>query len=162
VTETPHPAGTTVVAADVEHVVVETWSSLLGIDPVRLPGRHHPATGGTWVQAVVTVEGPWNGTVRLSAPAALAALCASRMLDVPPSEVDIATVEDAFGELANVVGGNLKSLMPPVCHLSLPSVVHAAGQPAAQAMTLAFDCAGDELVVGVHPAERPVRRTDQP
>ena len=132
-------------------------------DVVDGSGRpHHPADGSTWVHAAVAVDGPWNGTVRLSAPASLAARCAATMLDVPASTVDAATVADAFGELANVVGGNLKSLMPPVCHLSLPSVARTADRPAAQALTLAFDCADDVLVVSVHPADRSVPSTDQP
>ena len=155
--------GTAVVAADVERVVAETWSSLLGIAPLLLSGGSGaPATGESWVHAAVVVEGPWNGTVRLSAPASLAARCAATMLDVPVSSVDAATTADAFGELANVVGGNLKSLMPPVCHLSLPSVARTADGPAAQALTLAFDCADDVLVVSVHPADPSVPSTPQP
>jgi len=44
------------------------------------------------------------------------------MPDLIPSRVDD-DVRDSIGELANMVGGNLKSLMPPGVALSLPSVV---------------------------------------
>jgi chemotaxis protein CheX len=144
-----------VAAADVDRVVVETWSSLLGLTPVRLPqppsrtvDRSAP---GQWVHAVVVVDGPWNGTVHVSAPDRLAARCAGAMLDVAPGDVDAATTADAFGELANVVGGNLKALMPTVCHLSLPTVAHSTHGPGSDVLTLAFDCGGDVLVVSVHP-----------
>jgi len=140
----------TVTAPDVDRVVVDTWTSLLDIAPVRLARAPQPASNEDWVHAFVGVDGPWNGTVRVSAPRRLAARCAAVMLDVPLDVVDDATARDALGELANVVGGNLKSLLPPVCHLSLPSFEPT--QPAeAGALVLAFDCAGDSLVVTVQP-----------
>jgi chemotaxis protein CheX len=144
----------TVTAVDVDRVVVDTWTSLLDIAPIRLAQAPQQAATGDWVHAVVAVDGPWNGTVRVSAPGRLAARCAAAMLDIPLDVVDEATARDAFGELANVVGGNLKSLMPPVCHLSLPSFEPT--QPAEPgALSLAFDCTGDPLVVTVQPQTHP-------
>jgi chemotaxis protein CheX len=42
-----------------------------------------------------------------------------------PQNVD-ADVCDAFGELANMIGGNLKAVLPHPVHLSMPSVVQGA------------------------------------
>jgi len=139
-------------AADVDCVVVETWTSLLGLAPVRL-ATPCAAARDEWVHAAVAVDGPWRGTVRLSAPRPLAARCAAAMLGLESGAVDSTSVADALGELANVVGGSLKALLPPVCHLSLPFVVRTDDRPGAEVLTLTFDCAGDVLVVSVHPAE---------
>jgi len=34
-------------------------------------------------------------------------------------------LSDVLGELANIVGGNVKAMLPPGCQLSLPQVVLA-------------------------------------
>jgi chemotaxis protein CheX len=53
----------------------------------------------------------------------------AEMLAIPsPVEVADGDVADAVGELVNMVGGNLKSIMPGPSSLSLPSV--AAGRAA--------------------------------
>jgi hypothetical protein len=44
----------------------------------------------------------------------------------PHEEVGALDLVDAFGEVANVVGGNLKSLLPTQGQLSLPQVAASA------------------------------------
>ena len=59
----------------------------------------------------------------------------------PDEEVTEADLVDAFGEIANVVGGNLKSLLPEHAVLSLPTVASAPSM-------------GDELIARVGLAWR--------
>ncbi|MCU0705946.1 MAG: chemotaxis protein CheX, partial [Fimbriiglobus sp.] len=67
--------------------------------------------------------------------------------DTPSAEVTPAELADALGELANMVGGNLKALLPDGCRLSLPSVEPGAGPPPTDAW--AFRSGGSSLWVSV-------------
>lgn len=73
----------------------------------------------------VHLTGDWNGTVLLECSLQSACRFAGRFLsmDAPPEAVDD-VVRDVFGELANMIGGNLKCAMPGGgIRLSMPSVV---------------------------------------
>ncbi len=47
---------------------------------------------------------------------------AEAMFDADPGSLSEQEVSDALGELTNMVGGNIKSLVPAPSKLSLPSV----------------------------------------
>lgn len=107
---------------DVVALAEEVWTSFLGADEPLLPGTPIQ-DDATVVSATVTVSGAWEGVISLQVPADLARTIASLMLGGLP-EVDDADVSDAIGELVNMVGGNVKSLMPGPSTLSLPVVAH--------------------------------------
>lgn len=86
--------------------------------------------------ACVQVSGGWNGAVILECSAAAARSVAGALLMVGPDEVSAEDVSDTVGELANVIGGNLKALLPGPSRLSVPSVT-----------------SGDHYAVRVHGAE---------
>jgi chemotaxis protein CheX len=50
---------------------------------------------------------------------------AAAFLAMEPDEVGPEDLSDVLGELANIVGGNVKAMLPPGCFLSLPQVVLA-------------------------------------
>ena len=117
---------------DVRAVTDEVWASLLGED-VPLLDRLVPAgtpfdSVAVW-SAAVTVSGGWQGIVTVELTAPVAAALTTTMLALPEGgDVADADVADAVGELVNMLGGNVKSLMPGPSALSLPSV--AAGRAA--------------------------------
>jgi chemotaxis protein CheX len=79
--------------------------------------------GGDRLIAAVHMMGAWNGALLMECDRGLACRIAGRFLSMdPPIAVDD-DVRDVLGELANMVGGNLKSVMTPGIRLSLPSVV---------------------------------------
>jgi chemotaxis protein CheX len=68
----------------------------------------------------------------------------------PPAELGCQDVCDAWGELVNMVGGNLKALLPPPTALSIPDVRDAetwlsreAGATVLNEVT--FACLGDRM-----------------
>jgi chemotaxis protein CheX len=73
--------------------------------------------------AAVHLAGDWNGAVLLECGRQEACRFASRFLsmDPPPAVDDV--VRDILGELANMIGGNLKCVLTPGIRLSMPSVV---------------------------------------
>jgi chemotaxis protein CheX len=112
-------------------IAQEAWSALVGDDEFLVPvpgGLPHDALS-SWVEIV----GPWTGTVVLTCARSTAAELSRCLLkEHAPPVLDDEDVDDALGELANVVGGNVKALLPGPAVLGLPEVGIApvAGSPA--------------------------------
>ena len=107
--------------ATVEAIAQEAWIALVGEDEVLLPvpADLPPAVVSSWVDIV----GPWTGTVVLTAGRETAAELTRALLgEATPAELEQEDVDDAFGEIANVVGGNVKAALPGPSGLSLPDV----------------------------------------
>jgi chemotaxis protein CheX len=125
----------------------------LGIAPGRDPGSTR--AGDRTLTASVEVSGAWEGTTTLQCPATLASRVAAVMFGVQVGAARPDQVQDALGELANVVGGNVKALLPEPCRLSLPTVVEGVGystRVAGRAEVVArvsLSCAGEPVLVAL-------------
>ena len=73
------------------------------------------------VSASVSVSGGWYGDVVIACSPALALSAAAELFAMAPEEIAEADIRDVVGEFANVIGGNVKSVMPGPSVLSLPS-----------------------------------------
>src|SRR4051812_2681989 len=105
----------------------QIWPSLVGDGEVFVPVPAPPPA--ETVSAWVDITGPWTGSVVLTcAPATAEALTASVLMTRPPVVVDADDVEDALGELANVLGGNIKSVLPGESRLGLPQIGSSPSQ----------------------------------
>lgn len=107
--------------AVVSQIIENVFQTMMGME-VRLVDTPFPPAGEL-ITAVVSLAGTWKGAVLVECGLEGALLFTSRMLgvDLPASLND--DVRDALGELANMVGGNLKSVLPGGVGLSLPTVV---------------------------------------
>jgi chemotaxis protein CheX len=108
-------------ATTIESIAGEAWISLVGEDEVLvpLPGALPADVVSSWVDVV----GPWTGSVVLTTGRDTAeALSRALLRDSAPEVLDEEDVVDAFGEIANVVGGSVKAALPGHSALSLPSV----------------------------------------
>jgi chemotaxis protein CheX len=114
-------------AADLSSIVDQIWASYLD------PENKHP-----WITAElphttaeivasVSISGNWHGHVVVSCSTTAARAAAAAFLLVEADEVAVGDVIDVMGELANIVGGNLKSMLPATSFVSLPQVVSAVG-----------------------------------
>ena len=114
----------------VQSIAQEAWSALVGDDEflVPLPGGLPDDSISSWVEIV----GPWNGAVVLTCGRATAEELSRALLkEHAPPVLDSEDIEDALGELANVVGGNVKAVLPGPSVLGLPEVGSApTGLPA--------------------------------
>jgi chemotaxis protein CheX len=79
--------------------------------------------GGDRLTSIVYLEGDWNGAVSLECTASQACQFAGRFLSMDPPDAVDDDVRDVLGELANMIGGNVKSAMATGVRLSMPSVV---------------------------------------
>jgi len=130
----------------------DVWESFTGRAIDVADGQARP--GGDVTVGCVTVTGAWQGSVRLACPARLARMAASAMFDRPADALDDQEVADALGELTNMVGGNIKSLIPGPSRLSMPAVTVGASptvEPprAALVTTVSLACEGLPLTVSV-------------
>lgn len=129
----------------------DVWSSVLTLDGEALVEMGLPDAGPTWSTGTVSVSGAWQGHIVVSMSPALATVITAAMLaldDVSPEDVS-----DAIGELANIVGGTVKSLGPGPSGLSLPYVSLDAAVPlflgSALARRVDIVCDGEPLRLGV-------------
>jgi chemotaxis protein CheX len=112
----------------VQSIAEEAWSALVGEDEllVPLPGGSPEDALSAWVEIV----GPWTGTVVLTCARSTAEELSGCLLrNHAPRVLDREDIEDALGELANVVGGNVKAVLPGPCVLGLPEVGSAPEAP---------------------------------
>lgn len=114
---------------DIEKAIVNItqniWESILGLE-VRRARDVAPLTQSTRERSLtgcVQLAGAWEGSVFLYCSEALAGEVAATMFGTSPETLRNGDVEDALGELTNMVAGNLKIVLPRPCQLSLPAVV---------------------------------------
>ena len=113
-----------------------------------------PAAPPEYVTSWVSISGSWSGTITIGCSMAAARRAAAAMFGVTPEEASEEEVRDAMGEVANIIGGNLKGMLQGHSTLSLPTVadgaddsMHVPGSVAIQASR--FESGGEPLVVTV-------------
>lgn len=146
--------------ATVQGIADETWLALLGTEEVLVPVA--PEVPGDALSAWVGVTGPWSGTVVLTCGRTTAEELSRTLLRSPADEpVDRDDVADAMGELANVVGGNIKALLPAPSVLGLPAVggPPSAGSPA-DTCSVGLLWRGQPVVVSVRGSAEPAATSD--
>lgn len=107
---------------DVAQIVQEVWTSMLGLDvePVEVEvDNNMPAVAGS-----VGVTGATDCLISMEMQEEAAKAVAAAMFGLDATDVSDDDVADAVGELTNMVGGNIKSLLPEPSTLSLPVVAH--------------------------------------
>ncbi len=70
----------------------------------------------------ILINGQWNGSVLFQMSEALATSAAGRLLMMNLDEVGSEDRVDTLAELTNMIGGNIKSIVPGPSSLSLPTV----------------------------------------
>ena len=105
-------------------IAEEAWIALVGEEELLVPiPEELPAeVFSSWVDVV----GPWTGSVVLTTGRITAEELTRALLGpAAPEVLEHLDVVDAFGEIANVVGGNVKAALPGPSALSLPEVGQA-------------------------------------
>ncbi len=113
----------TVEANLIAEFVADIWRVVVGRPP--LPAAEPPTPAADWLTGWVQITGAWRGTVSVSGPPAVMQSLAAAVLGMPAERVKEADRADAVGELAAMLAGNLKAILPPPCYLSRPAVANA-------------------------------------
>ncbi len=108
-------------------IASDVWLALIGDAalPSVVPAVPMPHDA---LSAWVTIDGPWRGRVQITCPPDVAmAMSRAVLSEEPGAPVDDEDVADVLGELVNVVGGAVKSLVPGSSELGLPTVACRTG-----------------------------------
>jgi chemotaxis protein CheX len=108
----------------IEQVVGSVFTTMLDLE-VSTAEEAIPLTGDRLTSSVY-LEGEWNGAVMLECDSNQACQFTGKLLGMDPPDEFNDDVRDVLGELANMIGGNIKSVISPEDRLSLPSVIRGS------------------------------------
>ena len=101
--------------ADIKDIARTIWATLFEL-PLE-DGDAAQLGPESTVTSCVHIDGAWHGAVVLQCPLTLARTLTAAMFQADAAP-ELDEVHDALGELANMVGGNVKALLPgTVAHL---------------------------------------------
>jgi chemotaxis protein CheX len=106
-------------------MVQQVWVSYLDPEGVNPLLTHGDMRQSSEVHSTVSITGTWHGHLVYASSKDAAKKAAAAFLAMEPDEVSHEDISDVLGELANIVGGNVKAMLPAGCFLSLPTVVLA-------------------------------------
>lgn len=138
---------------ELTEITERVWGSLVEAPLLpRQPGQPGPVPGARTFTGCVQITGAWEGAVTVHCSAELAKMLTAAMFMVDPEDTTPEEVTDALGELANMVGGNVKALLPEPCRISLPAVAdgmdYRLSVPGARPVTaVTWTCHGEPLMV---------------
>lgn len=138
---------------EIQEVVQSTWFAFLQADATPIGTSAEVARDGAGKNPLlgrIDIDGAWRGEVLFRCQEQLGRTAAAVFFDLPPDAIGEAEICDAVAELTNVLGGNLKCLLPSGCKLSLPHVDPLGGggaEPPSGAV--AFQSGGEPFWVAV-------------
>lgn len=107
-----------ITAEDLVRIVTDVWRDVLAHEaapaPLAVPGE---------LTGCIQITGAFRGAVVLAVPRGVARAAAAVMFALDPSALGIDEERDAMGELTNMVGGHVKSMVASPSQLALPAVV---------------------------------------
>lgn len=111
-------------SSDIIDIARNVWTGFLGIpidslaEESTLEWKRDNVVSGS-----IAIEGAWDGHVVISCSREAAQRAAAAMFSVTPEEVTDEQISDAFSEIINITGGNIKALLPSPSRLSLPQIL---------------------------------------
>ena len=155
-TTPPTDLGDALTREDVAAIAADVWACYLGDrDALRATASSDGPCCDGYV-ATVGITGAWTGRVVLELAPGTAERIARIMLAT--DRVSTADVSDALGELVNIIGGNLKGLVPQPSVLGLPLVLEAdaapVGRDVASTSATDLDWLGEPLRISVRESAR--------
>lgn len=132
-----------ILPSELAQIVESVFATMMNLEAHESGTQWFP--GGERLTAAVHLAGHWNGAVLLECDRDPARRFAARFLSTDPPGAGDDVVRDVLGELANMIGGNLKCVLMQGIKLSMPSVVEGSDYRlricgAAVRERLAFGC----------------------
>ena len=110
-----------ILPSDLAQIVESVFETMLGLKANECEAPWFPSRDR--LTAAVHLSGDWNGAVLMECDRWQACRFAGCYLSMDTPGIVDDVVRDVLGELANMIGGNLKCLLTPRIQLSMPSVV---------------------------------------
>lgn len=106
---------------DLGRIAHDIFETMLGVEIQPAEQEWRPARDR--LTGAVYLAGAWRGALLFECGRDQAYYFTNRLMAIPMPEEVNDDVRDSMGELANMLGGNLKSVLPRGVVLSMPSVV---------------------------------------
>lgn len=139
---------------EIKQFVTDIWSTFLSVKVTPTSTPFKPKGQGNTLAGCVQITGEWQGSVTLYAPKEIGRKIAATMYSLDETKVDNQQIQDVIGEITNILAGNIKSILPAPCSISLPCVaitdfnLHHPGSE--MLSTVNFDCEGLPFLVVMH------------
>jgi chemotaxis protein CheX len=104
-----------------EQIVSSVFQDMLQM-PTAAVDSCDPLSGSTRMVASIRITGATEATITVEAPVDTARGIGETMFATQADSLDEEEVRDAIGEIANMIGGNVKGMYEGESHLSLPCV----------------------------------------
>ena len=113
------------VTNQLEEAVLTIWTTMVGLEAIPAPFNTSDMKrlNSGLLTGCVQITGAWRGAVLVNCYVSLARKFASSMFGMSEHEVTPQDINDALGELTNMIGGSFKSFLPESSTLSLPVVI---------------------------------------
>lgn len=112
-------------SSEVVQLTRQAWSTVTGDELAPIDGGRPFREGDIW--STIVIQGEMECGVMLCCSEDLARHLTGQMLGMSPEEITPEDTFDAIGEMVNIVGGNLKEVVPGATKLSLPCVSKGNG-----------------------------------
>ena len=107
--------------ADITIQIVESiFATMMDLEVCAIDVQWRPAEDR--LTSSVDLRGDWNGSVSVECNRQQACQFAGKFLSMDPPDAVDDDVRDVLGELANMIGGNIKSVISADTRLSTPSI----------------------------------------
>lgn len=137
-----------------DRVMRQVFEDMLNLDVEEAPASEQKL-GAPWL-ARVGLDGGWRGYLDLVGDEEFLTQTAGILLSTPPSQLSLEDRDDAWGEIGNLLAGNILDEFPPNVRLSRPSVqsldVLDVGEPFASGWFLVEGCPVAVLLYSGTPA----------
>jgi chemotaxis protein CheX len=110
-----------VLPSELAQIVESVFGTMLKLDVAQCGDPWFPSEDR--LTSTIHLAGDWSGAVLLECSEQQACRIAGRFLDMDPPDAVDDDVRDVLGEMANMIGGNLKCILSPGIQLSMPSVI---------------------------------------
>lgn len=146
-----------ITANDIRDITAAVWSTMLEREVFPLHESEwspNSSEGGAYV-GVVKLSGAFEGAITVHVSPGMALQAAATLFELSREDLEESHVVDTVSELTNIIGGNVKCLVPQPTRLDLPRVITPANlaEELAQSLATARLALGDEtgtIWVAVH------------
>ena len=97
---------------DFRQVIEDIWTSILGLEKLFQTSPVPEGDDQDLMCCCVHITGAWDGVIVLECSEPLLRHAAAVMFGTTAETIDSVSMTDALGELTNMIGGNIKSLLP--------------------------------------------------
>lgn len=113
---------------DLFEILQTIWSTQLGLelDDDEQPSDQVTGLKDGLMTGTVQISGGFTGAVHLVCGRGVIQAAAAEMFSVPEADLSNEDLRDALGELTNMVGGNIKTLLEGTEYISLPTVIEGS------------------------------------